>query len=165
MAPTGSRAFKGETLTSSPRHGGNLEQRRGCCNLVGGGQKPFITKMPAGRSLWSPRDDCASVGVGVHTGWGLLFGVTTVRAGVSTQPPGLALCHPSSPSPSPPLCRSSSTTKGPRFNAPQSTRDAYTHTNTHILASSTRLHAQSLLEQAGASRRVNLHPAAPRPTL
>lgn len=71
MAPTMvSYTFKGETFTTravQPRYGGDLEQRRGCCNLVGGGQKPFITKMPAGRSLWSPRDDCASVGVGVHT--------------------------------------------------------------------------------------------------
>lgn len=107
MAPTGFARVQRRDFYVLPRHGGVLEQRRGCCNLVGGGQEPFITKMPAGMSLWSPRDDCAGVGVGVHAGWGLLFGVTTVRAGVSTQPPGLALYHPSSPPPpSPPLCRS-----------------------------------------------------------
>jgi len=50
-------AFKDFYILSP--HGGDLEQRPDCCNLVGGDQKPFITKMPAGRSLWSLRDDCA----------------------------------------------------------------------------------------------------------
>lgn len=73
MALTGFARVQRRDFYVLPRHGGVFEQRRGCCNLVGGGQKPFITKMPAGMSLWSPRDDCASVGVGVHTGWSLLF--------------------------------------------------------------------------------------------
>lgn len=161
--------FKGETFASTRAHGGDLEQRRGCCNLVGDGQKPFITKMPAGRSLWSPRDDCTSVGVGVHIGWGLLFGVTTVRAGVSTQPPGLALCHPSPHPLSPLLYRSLALRRrqrgrgSTRHKAP-GTPPTPTPTSTfsHPLRVS---HAQSLLEQARASRRVNLYPAAPRPTL
>lgn len=49
-----SHAFKGETFLRPPARITEVISNsacRGCCNLVGGGQKPFITKMPAGRSL------------------------------------------------------------------------------------------------------------------
>lgn len=171
MAVTGFARVQRRDFYVLPRHGGVLEQRRGCCNLVGGGQKPFITKMLAGMSLWSPpRWLCQCrrwrphrVGPALrryHRAGRRLY----TAPGACSLPPFLTL----SPL-SPPLCRSLALRRRQRGRG--STRHKAPGTpptpapTSHILASSTRLHAQSLLEQAGASRRVNLHPAAPRPTL
>lgn len=88
--------------------------------------------------------------------------------GACSLPPSLTPFHPLSLSLS--FIRSPPTTKGPRFNAPQSTGtppipaqiSTRTPTRLHLPRACTH---KACPNKNRASRRVNLHPAAPRPTL